>query len=98
MVEEQNPLPPSVCKYNDPKEEQLTYIEGNIFNPILSVTDLIQLKDNILEKSSVGRDKLNLCETKLVHLCLPQVHHFPQFVTWGVQNYSESRRVFFVRG
>ena len=93
MAEEQNSLWPSLWKYIDPKEKHLTHREGVIFNQIVSITKLNQLKENILEESRVGRNDLNLCESKSIHFCLPQVYHFPEFVTWCVQNYSSTRRV-----
>ena len=89
MVEEQNPLLPSLCKYIGTKEERLTNRDVDIFNLIVSFTNCNQLKENISKESRVGRDKLNIFGLKLVHFCLPIEYHFPKFVTCCVQNYSD---------
>lgn len=61
-MEEQNPSQSILCKYIDPNEGHIIDKESDIFDPILFISDLNQLKDNILEDYRVGQDEFNLCE------------------------------------
>lgn len=80
MTEGQSPSQPILCKYFDPNKEHIIDREGDIFDPILYISDMDKLKENILEESIVVWDEFNLCESILVHFCLPHVYHFSKFV------------------
>lgn len=88
MVEKQNPLWLSLCKYIDPNEEHLIDSEGDISDIILFVSDINQLKERVLLESRVGQEEFNICELNLVFF-FPQVHNSPKFITWCVQYYLD---------
>lgn len=79
MDENQISCHPILTKFLDLKEDNLFDRYFDIFDPIIAINDIFQLKDEIVEESIVGDDEFNLCESSLVNFCLPWVFRFPDF-------------------
>lgn len=62
----------------------------DVFDPVLTINDLSQLKDQIIEESRASQDNFNLFESGLVQFWLPQVPNFPNFVEWCAQRYFKT--------
>lgn len=73
-------------------------MDFDIFDLLLSVSDLFGLQDQIAEEFRVQQESFNLIESSMVHFYLTQVLNFSYFIEWCTQHYSETQNAVMNRG
>ena len=82
-----------MCKFLDRKEEFIVDGEGNVFDPILSVSSISQSKEQLWSFKSQGRDVFDVWNSIMYYFSIEQTLYYPEFVEWCVNNYSPTGRV-----
>lgn len=65
----------------------------NVRDPILPVFDLHLAVKNILEQTTQGVDLMNICQSRLVSVVVPQVPNFLEMVGWCAKGYLPDKKV-----
>jgi hypothetical protein len=82
-----------LCKNLDEKEESIVDKEGDIFDPILSVSSISESKNKLVALEIENYDVLSSARASISRFCQEQTCHFPEFVSWCATNYSHTKRV-----
>ena len=69
-------------KTQEDPEEILADKDTNVRDPILPVSNLHRAVKNVLEQSAKGPDIMNIFQSRLISIVVPQVPHFPEVVEW----------------
>ena len=75
------------------KEYCIANRESYVLNLVLSMGIVKQIKEKLFSLHSESIDILGLAKNTIIDLFPKQSFHFPEFVEWCAQNYSQSERV-----
>lgn len=77
------------CKHLDPKEEHVIDLDTWIFETILTLRNLIEIKNKLSQGPNLIFD--SLCSS-LFEVTIEPTFPFPDFIHWIVKNYVKSNR------
>ena len=79
---------PVITNFLDPKEENISDKDFDIFYLLFCVQNLSGLKDKISKNYRVRGDVFNFIKSSLAYYCLAQVINHLEFVEWCAMHYS----------
>lgn len=75
------------CKLLDPKEESITDLDAEVYETILTLGNLIEIKNKLTQIPNFNPE--NLCSS-LLEVTIEPTFPFQVFVHWIVKNYVKS--------